>query len=267
MRTSYTSSTTAKAAHTPITCGFEPKPEATLNIISVKLNGIETGSDISVSNTEVQSVELTFTRDIQEVNPKAISLVNQGEVVDMTNVSWNIDGKKLTVDLSRAEHKDGFFCLTVNTALITDVNGHIGLTASPISWIEQTDKPVALDIAFNFPEAATVKVLAVEYHNEKTEYDTPQTPAASYKYGTTLTLKVEPNYGYLFNRWSIDGKVLSTEDTYEYYLMAGKELKLFFDRQPFNLSVSNIVDGSIIGDETESFTGGGTAKQPEYDES
>ena len=237
---------------------FEPKPEATLNIITVKLNGIETGSDISVSNTEVQSVELTFTRDIQEVNPKAISLVNQGEVVDMTNVSWNIDGKKLTVDLSRAEHKDGFFCLTVNTALITDVNGHIGLTASPISWIEQTDKPVALDIAFNFPEAATVKVLAVEYHNEKTEYDTPQTPAASYKYGTTLTLKVEPNYGYLFNRWSIDGKILSTEDTYEYYLMAGKELKLFFDRQPFNLSVSNIVDGSIIGDETESFTVGGT---------
>ena len=237
---------------------FEPKPEATLNIITVKLNGIETGSDISVSNTEVQSVELTFTRDIQEVNPKAISLVNQGEVVDMTNVSWNIDGKKLTVDLSRAEHKDGFFCLTVNTALITDVNGHIGLTASPISWIEQTDKPVALDIAFNFPEAATVKVLAVEYHNEKTEYDTPQTPAASYKYGTTLTLKVEPNYGYLFNRWSIDGKVLSTEDTYEYYLMAGKELKLFFDRQPFNLSVSNIVDGSIIGDETEAFTVGGT---------
>ena len=237
---------------------FEPKPEATLNIITVKLNGIETGSDISVSNTEVQSVELTFTRDIQEVNPKAISLVNQGEVVDMTNVSWNIDGKKLTVDLSRAEHKDGFFCLTVNTALITDVNGHIGLTASPISWIEQTDKPVALDIAFNFPEAATVKVLAVEYHNEKTEYDTPQMPAASYKYGTTLTLKVEPNYGYLFNRWSIDGKILSTEDTYEYYLMAGKELKLFFDRQPFNLSVSNIVDGSIIGDETESFTVGGT---------
>lgn len=236
---------------------FEPKPEATLNIISVKLNGIETGSDISVSNTEVQSVELTFTRDIQKVDPKAISLVNQGEVVDMTNVSWNIDGKKLIVDLSRAEHKDGFFCLTVNTALITDVNGHIGLTASPISWIEQTDKPVALNIAFNFPEAATVKVLAVEYHNEKTEYDTPQTPEESYAYGTTLTLKVEPNYGYLFNRWSIDGKVLSTEDTYEYYLMAGKELKLFFDRQPFNLSVSNIVDGSIIDDETESLTTGG----------
>ena len=236
---------------------FEPKPEATLNIISVKLNGIETGSDISVSNTEVQSVELTFTRDIQKVDPKAISLVNQGEVVDMTNVSWNIDGKKLTVDLSRAEHKDGFFCLTVNTALITDVNGHIGLTASPISWIEQTDKPVALNIAYNYPEAATVKVLAVEYHNEKTEYDTPQTPEESYAYGTTLTLKVEPNYGYLFNRWSIDGKVLSTEDTYEYYLMAGKELKLFFDRQPFNLSVSNIVDGSIIDDETESLTTGG----------
>ena len=236
---------------------FEPKPEATLNIISVKLNGIETGSDISVSNTEVQSVELTFTRDIQKVAPKAISLVNQGEVVDMTNVSWNIDGKKLIVDLSRAEHKDGFFCLTVNTALITDVNGHIGLTASPISWIEQTDKPVALNIAYNYPEAATVKVLAVEYHNEKTEYDTPQTPEESYAYGTTLTLKVEPNYGYLFNRWSIDGKVLSTEDTYEYYLMAGKELKLFFDRQPFNLSVSNIVDGSIIDDETESLTTGG----------
>ena len=236
---------------------FEPKPEATLNIISVKLNGIETGSDISVSNTEVQSVELTFTRDIQKVAPKAISLVNQGEVVDMTNVSWTIDGKKLTVDLSRVEHKDGFFCLTVNTALITDVNGHIGLTASPISWIEQTDKPVALNIAYNYPEAATVKVLAVEYHNEKTEYDTPQTPEESYAYGTTLTLKVEPNYGYLFNRWSIDGKVLSTEDTYEYYLMAGKELKLFFDRQPFNLSVSNIVDGSIIDDETESLTTGG----------
>ena len=176
----------------------------------------------------------------------------------MTNVTWSIDGKKLTVDLSHVEHNDGFFCLTVNTALITDVNGHVGMTASPISWIEQTDKPVDLNIVFNYPKAAQVKVLAVEYQNEKTEYETPQTPEASYPYGTTLTLKAEPNYGFIFNRWSIDGKILSTEDTYEYYLSANKELKLFFDRQPFNLSVSNIVDGSLIGDDTESFTVGGT---------
>ena len=243
---------------TTYTLRFEPKPEATLNIISVKLNGVETGSDISVSNTEVQSVELNFTHEIAEVNPKALSLVNQGEVVDMTNVTWSIDGKKLTVDLSHVEHNDGFFCMTVNTALITDVNGHVGMTASPISWIEQTDKPVELNLAFNYPEAAQVKVLAVEYQNEKTEYETPQTPEASYPYGTTLTLKAEPNYGFIFNRWSIDGKILSTEDTYEYYLSANKELKLFFDRQPFNLSVSNIVDGSLIGDDTESFTVGGT---------
>ena len=243
---------------TTYTLRFEPKPEATLNIISVKLNGVETGSDISVSNTEVQSVELNFTHEIAEVNPKALSLVNQGEVVDMTNVTWSIDGKKLTVDLSHVEHNDGFFCLTVNTALITDVNGHVGMTASLISWIEQTDKPVDLNIVFNYPKAAQVKVLAVEYQNEKTEYETPQTPEASYPYGTTLTLKAEPNYGFIFNRWSIDGKILSTEDTYEYYLSANKELKLFFDRQPFNLSVSNIVDGSLIGDDTESFTVGGT---------
>lgn len=243
---------------TTYTLRFEPKPEATLNIISVKLNGVETGSDISVSNTEVQSVELNFTHEIAEVNPKALSLVNQGEVVDMTNVTWSIDGKKLTVDLSHVEHNDGFFCLTVNTALITDVNGHVGMTASPISWIEQTNKPVDLNIVFNYPKAAQVKVLAVEYQNEKTEYETPQTPEASYPYGTTLTLKAEPNYGFIFNRWSIDGKILSTEDTYEYYLSANKELKLFFDRQPFNLSVSNIVDGSLIGDDTESFTVGGT---------
>ncbi len=243
---------------TTYTLRFEPKPEATLNIISVKLNGVETGSDISVSNTEVQSVELNFTRDIMEVKPKALSLVNQGEVVDMTNVTWSFEGKKLTVDLSRVPHNDGFFCLTVNTALITDVNGKVGMTASPISWIEQTNKPVDLTLAFNYPEAAQVKVLALEYQNEKTEYDTPQTPEASYPYGTTLTLKVEPNYGFIFNRWSIDGKILSTEDTYEYYLSADKELKLFFDRQPFNLSVSNIVDGSLIGDDTESFTVGGT---------
>lgn len=243
---------------TTYTLRFEPKPEATLNIISVKLNGNETGSDISVSNTEVQSVELNFTHAIRDVNPKALSLVNQGEVVDMTNVTWNFEGKQLIVDLSRVPHNDGFFCLTVNTALITDVNGHVGMTASPISWIEQTDKPVDLNLAFNYPEAAQVKVLAVEYQNEKTEYETPQTPEASYPYGTTLTLKAEPNYGFIFNRWSIDGKILSTEDTYEYYLSANKELKLFFDRQPFNLSVSNIVDGSLIGDDTESFTVGGT---------
>ena len=79
----------------------------------------------------------------------------------MTNVTWSIDGKKLTVDLSNVEHNDGFFCLTVNTALITDVNGHVGMTASPISWIEQTDKPVDLNLAFNYPEAAQVKVLAM----------------------------------------------------------------------------------------------------------
>ena len=237
------------------TVRFTPKPAATLNIISVKLNGMDASNDVSVSNTEVQSVEVVFTADIQELLPKAITLVNQGEVVDMTDVQYSINGNKLTVDLSQVPHNDGFYCLTVNTALIVDVDGHVGITATPISWIEQTDKPVELNLAYNFPEAAVVVVLAEEYHGVKTVYDTPQVPADAYKYGTTLTLKVIPSYGYVFNRWSIDGNILSTETTYEYYLSANKELKLFFDREAFNLSVSNIVNN----DEEDS-TAGGTVK-------
>lgn len=244
------------AGATTYTIRFTPKPAATLNIISVKLNGVENTSDVSVSNAEVQSVEVRFTADIRQLLPKALELVNQGEVVDMTDVSYTIDGSKLTVDLSRVAHNDGFFCLTVNTALIVDTDGHVGLTATPVSWIEQTDKPVELNLAFNYPEAATVKVLAEEFQNVKTTYDTPQTPAATYKYGTTLTLQVTPAYGYVFNRWSIDGNILSTEETYEYYLSAAKELKLFFDRESFNLSVSNIVDD----DNTATSTSGGTVR-------
>jgi hypothetical protein len=197
---------------------------------------------------------VNFTADIRQLLPKALSLVNQGEVVDMTDVDYVIDGQKLTIDLSRVAHNDGFYCLTVNTALIVDADGHVGLTATPISWIEQTDKPVQLNLAYNFKGAATVTVLAEEYHGVKTVYDTPVTPAAAYKYGTTLTLKVTPAYGYLFNRWSIDGNILSTEPTYDYYLSANKELKLFFDREAFNLSVSNIVDD----DAEATATSGGT---------
>ena len=241
---------------TTYTIRFTPKPATTLNIISVKLNGVENTSDVSVSNAEVQSVEVKFTDDIKQLLPKALSLVNQGEVVDMTDVTYQINGRTLTIDLSHIAHNDGFYCLTVNTALIVDINDHIGLTATPISWIEQTDKPVELNLAYNFPEAATVKVLAEEYHNVKTTYDTPQQPAATYKYGTTLTLQVTPAYGYVFNRWSIDGNILSTEKTYEYYLSANKELKLFFDRESFNLTVSNIVDD----DDEASVTSGGTVK-------
>ena len=240
-------------AHT-YTIRFTPKPAATLNIISVKLNGMENNNDVSVSNAEVKSVEVNFTADIRQLLPKALSLVNQGEVVDMTDVDYVIDGQKLTIDLSRVAHNDGFYCLTVNTALIVDADGHVGLTATPISWIEQTDKPVQLNLAYNFKGAATVTVLAEEYHGVKTVYDTPVTPAAAYKYGTTLTLKVTPAYGYLFNRWSIDGNILSTEPTYDYYLSANKELKLFFDREAFNLSVSNIVDD----DAEATATSGGT---------
>ena len=244
---------------TSYTVRFTPKPAATLNIISVKLNGMEAESDVSVSNTEVQSVEITFTDAIRELLPKAVTLVNQGEVVDMSEVRYDINDKKLTVDLSRIPHNDGFFCLTVNTALIVDVDGHVGLTATPISWIEQTDKPVQLNLAYNFPEAANVVVLAEEYHGEKTVFDTPQAPQPSYKYGTTLTLKVIPSYGFIFNRWSIDGNILSTETTYDYYLSANKELKLFFDRESFNLSVSNIVnnDGGTSAGGTVSGGGSG----------
>ena len=239
---------------TTYTIRFTPKPAATLNIISVKLNGVENGNDVSVSNAEVQSVEVTFTTEIQQLLPKALALVNQGEVVDLTDASYSIKGKKLTIDLSTITHNDGFWCLTVNTALIVDVDGHVGLTATPISWIEQTDKPVELNLAYNFTDAATVKVLAEEYQGVKTTYDVPQVPAATYKYGTTLTLQVTPAYGYIFNRWSIDGNILSTETTYDYYLSANKELKLFFDRESFNLSVSNIVDD----DDDDSGFGGGT---------
>ena len=224
------------------TIRFTPKPAATQNIISVKLNGVENTSDVSVSNAEVQSVEVNFTTEIQQLLPKALALVNQGEMVDITDVPYSIDGQKLTIDLSTITHNDGFWCLTVNTALIVDIDGHVGLTATPISWIEQTNKPVELNLAYNFPEAAIVEVLAVEYQGEKTTYNTPQTPAATYKYGTTLTLQVTPKFGFIFNRWSIDGNILSTEPTYEYYLSANKELKLFFDREAFNLSVSNIVN-------------------------
>ena len=236
------------------TVRFTPKPATTLNIISVKLNGMEAESDVSVSNTEVQSVEVNFTDNIHQLLPKALSLVNQGEVVDMTDVTYAIDGKRLTIDLSTISHNDGFYCLTVNTALIVDDNGHVGLTATPISWIEQTDKPVQLNFTYNFKDAATIAVLAEEYQGVKTVYDVPQTPADAYKYGTTLTLQVTPAYGYIFNRWSIDGNILSTETTYDYYLSAAKELKLFFDRESFNLSVSNIVDD----DEAATATSGGT---------
>jgi hypothetical protein len=238
------------------TIRFTPKPAATLNIVSVKLNGESTSNDVSVRNAEVQSVEVNFTANIRQLLPKALALVNQGEVVDLTDVTYNIDGKKLTVDLSKIAHNDGFWCLTVNTALIVDEDGHVGLTATPVSWIEQTDKPIELNLAYNFSQAATVEVLAEEYQGVKTTYDTPQIPAATYKYGTTLTLRVTPNYGYLFNRWSIDGNILSTESTYEYYLSANKELKLFFDREPFNLSISNIVDD----DAEATTTSGGTVK-------
>ena len=242
------------------TLRFTPKPAATLNIISVKLNGENTSGDVSVHNAEVQSVEVNFTADIQELLPKALSLVNQGEVVEMTDVTYSIDGKKLTVDLSSIAHHDGFYCLTVNTALIVDVDGHVGLTATPISWIEQTNKPVELRLAYNYENAATVKVLAEEYQGVKTTYDTPQTPAESYRYGTTLTLQVIPAYGYVFNRWSIDGNILSTETTYDYYLSASKELKLFFDPESFNLTVSNIVDDDAEASATSggTVTGGGS---------
>ncbi len=244
-----------RSASTNYTIRFKPKPAATLNMVSVKLNGENTSNDVSVRNAEVQTVEMVFTDEISKLLPKALSLVNQGEVVDLSNMSYSIEGKKLTVDLSAIEHNDGFYCLTVNTALIVDTNGHVGQTASPISWIEQTDKPVELNLAFNHPDAATVMVLAEEYHGVKTTYDEPQLPAAKYKYGTTLTLKVNPNYGYIFNRWSIDGNILSTDDTYEYYLSANKELKLFFDLESFNLSVFNIVDDAV-----GAFGAGGTVK-------
>ncbi len=245
-----------KSSPAKYTIRFESKPAATLNMISVKLNGENTSNDVSVRNAEVQTVEMNFTTEISELLPKALSLVNQGKVVDLSNMSYSIDGKKVIVDLSAIEHNDGFYSLTVNTALIVDANGHIGQTYTPISWIEQTNKPVGFNLAFNFPDAATVTVLAEEYQGVKTTYDTPQAPAAQYKYGTILTLKVNPNYGYIFNRWSIDGNILSTDEIYEYNLSADKELKLFFNRESFNLSVSNIVD-----DEPGAFgVGGGTVK-------
>lgn len=232
---------------------FAPKPATTLNIISVKLNGENTSNDVSVQNAEVQSVEVNFTSDIRQLLPKALTLVNQGEVVDMSDVRYTINGQKLSIDLSTIAHNDGFYCLTVNTSLIIDADGHVGMTSTPVSWIEQTNKPVELNLTYNFDNAATVVVLAEEYQNVKTTYDTPQTPAATYKYGTTLTLRVIPAYGYIFNRWSIDGNILSTDIIYDYYLSANKELKLFFDRESFNLSVSNIVDDD---DEATSTSGG-----------
>lgn len=236
------------------TVTFEPKPAETLNIVSVKINGKNTSGDVSVFNNEVQSVEVNFTADIWQLLPKALELVNQGRIVSMADASYSIDGKKLTIDLSRVVHNDGYWSLTVNTANIMDADGHVGMTSTPVTWIEQTDKPVALNLAYSFPNAATVKVLAEEYQGVKTTYDTPQAPAGTYRYGTTLTLQVTPAYGFVFNRWSIDGNNLSTETTYDYYLTANKELKLFFDRESFNLTVSNIVDD----DATATATSGGT---------
>ena len=243
-----------KSGSTTYTIRFTPKPAATLNIVSVKINGESTSGDVSVRNSEVQSVEVNFTDDIQQLLPKALELVNQGRVVSLSALAYHIDGRQLTIDLTGVTHNDGFWCLTVNTANIIDASGNVGMTATPISWIEQTNKPMQLNLAYNYANAATVKVLAEEFQGEKTTYDTPQAPAATYKYGTTLTLQVTPAYGYVFNRWSIDGTSLSTETTYDYYLSANKELKLFFDREAFNLSVSNIVDD----DATATVTSGGT---------
>ena len=217
---------------------FEATPSLMLEVASIE----GAPAEDEVATQPVNTLKVMFNKYIDPATFTAedIQINVQGKEQDSQLVKISTeDNKNFVLDLTQlnASAGNGYYTLTVQTSGITDSEGFAGKTGKTASWTQFVNNQVKL-LTSVYPENAG-EVIGRVAGNEVA-------------YGTTIQLVAKAKEGYQFASWSLNGEIISTNDTISQVALSDLTMVANFEKKTYQVNIEENCEGGSI---TQTYTG------------
>ena len=217
---------------------FEATPSLMLEVASIE----GAPAEDEVATQPVNTLKVMFNKYIDPATftSEDIQINVQGKEQDSQLVKISTeDNKNFVLDLTQlnASAGNGYYTLTVQTSGITDSEGFAGKTGKTASWTQFVNNQVKL-LTSVYPENAG-EVIGRVAGNEVA-------------YGTTIQLVAKAKEGYQFASWSLNGEIISTNDTISQVALSDLTMVANFEKKTYQVNIAENCEGGSI---TQSYTG------------
>lgn len=217
---------------------FEATPSLMLEVASIE----GAPAEDEVATQPVNTLKVMFNKYIDPATftSEDIQINVQGKEQDSQLVKISTeDNKNFVLDLTQlnASAGNGYYTLTVQTSGITDSEGFAGKTGKTASWTLFVNSQVKL-LTSVYPENAG-EVIGRVAGNEVA-------------YGTTIQLVAKAKEGYQFASWSLNGEIISTNDTISQVALGDLTMVANFEKKTYQVNIEENCEGGSI---TQTYTG------------
>lgn len=217
---------------------FEATPSLMLEVASIE----GAPAEDEVATQPVNTLKVMFNKYIDPATftSEDIQINVQGKEQDSQLVKISTeDNKNFVLDLTQlnASAGNGYYTLTVQTSGITDSEGFAGKTGKAASWTLFVNSQVKL-LTSVYPENAG-EVIGRVAGNEVA-------------YGTTIQLVAKAKEGYQFASWSLNGEIISTNDTISQVALGDLTMVANFEKKTYQVNIEENCEGGSI---TQTYTG------------
>ena len=217
---------------------FEATPSLMLEVASIE----GAPDEDEVATQPVNTLKVMFNKYIDPATftSEDIQINVQGKEQDSQLVKISTeDNKNFVLDLTQlnASAGNGYYTLTVQTSGITDSEGFAGKTGKTASWTQFVNNQVKL-LTSVYPENAG-EVIGRVAGNEVA-------------YGTTIQLVAKAKEGYQFASWSLNGEIISTNDTISQVALSDLTMVANFEKKTYQVNIAENCEGGSI---TQTYTG------------
>lgn len=244
---------------------FEPTPELLLEVASIE----GTPAEGEVAYQPVENVRVMFNKYIapETFTADDIKLAIQGKeqesglikISTEDNKTFSLDLTSLNESVAQANAANGYYMLTIQTSAITDYEGYQGKTGKTADWIMYKDGQVKI-YAATYPQGAgDIEYATINGEERQSRSlvkrnvepvqngdDASSMNEGTAQYGSTVVLTAKPKEGYVFESWSLDGEVVSTDATVEQAALGDLDYVANFTKKTCQVNVDEECVGGII---------------------
>lgn len=237
---------------------FEPQADLPLEVASIE------GVPTEVAFKPVETIDVMFNKHIDPSTFTAddITMSVQGESLDASLIGISTeDNKTFRLNLGRlnAVAGNGYYMLTVQTAMITDAEGYQGTTGKSAGWTMFRDGLVSIDTEVS-PARAGKIVLTTSPATAAANATATQENGGKAGYGTTVAMKAIPGQGYKFVNWTLNGETVTSDSVIEHTATDNIDVVANFKAAAYHVTVASDEGGSVTGSGSGIYDYGDTLK-------
>lgn len=238
---------TSQSAET-YTLIFEPTPELLLEVAAIE--GVPAEDSVAFQPVDTVKVVLNKHIDATTFTEDDMVMRIQGEKQDASPIKITTeDNKTFTLDFTEFNKTsgNGYHTLTVQTADITDYEGYQGKDGKSVGWIMFREGYVKLLTSAYPANSGSVKRSSTNAAKTRRANAASEERGDKTEYGSTVTLLAEPNKGYEFSSWTLNGEEVSTNPTYECTALSDMDVVANFSKKNYNVTVvADIEEGGTV---------------------